>query len=303
MDRIGTDTTGKTDLLTFNEKARDVSTPFVMEEDPFTEWMARHLVAIAGTFHRLGRDGEPEGEEQLFCLTGFVVIFLERWWYVTAGHNFGDVLGEYVDKKQIRINKCSLLDYFAPDAKVRMATPFYYGDEPRFFMDDKALGVDVALMPLRDYYRDHLTANNVVPFERKHWINTESMDFDAYAMIGFPSELSKPLHREGDNGPQIGKEIAATFLIVKKLQAAPDDLEIPGQGWFIGRVSVPFSIKGMSGGPIFGFRKRPDGQSEYRLVAIQSRWFSESQVVLACPVSPFMSAIERTIEKGSNDAK
>lgn len=67
--------------------------------------------------------------------------------------------------------------------------------------------------------------------------------------------------------------------------------------WFIGKVNIPFSLEGMSGGPIYGFEKNKDGKWEYRLVALQSRWFATPQVLYGCPISPVMSVIEDEIKE------
>jgi hypothetical protein len=254
--------------------------------------MSRHLVGMAGTYHQLGEDGQPFGEERIFCFSGFVIDYLDEWCYVTAGHNFGDVLGKYVDKKLIRVNRCSLLDYFGPEAKVHEATPFYYEDEPKFFVDQKDVGVDAALLPLRPYYRLQLEANRITPFYRRHWLTTDRMEFEGYGILGFPTDLSQPLEREGPRGSQIGRAISATLVWVKRLDPVPEHIDLPQGAWFVGKVQSPFSIAGMSGGPIFGFRRTPEGRWEYRVVGIQSGWFKESQIIYGCYFARFMRGVE-----------
>src|SRR4051812_20723984 len=87
-------------------------------EDPATKWMARHLVAMVGTYQPM-KEGKPNGDERIYCFPGFIIESFGVWCYVTAGHNLLDVLDKYVREGWIRINKSSFMDYFGPDAKVK----------------------------------------------------------------------------------------------------------------------------------------------------------------------------------------
>ena len=82
----------------------------VKQKSDFTEWMSRHLVGLAGTYFTLGADGKPIGEERVYCFSGFIIVLYHRWCYVTAGHNLAEVLGEYVEKNWIRINRYYFLN-------------------------------------------------------------------------------------------------------------------------------------------------------------------------------------------------
>ena len=59
------------------------------------------------------------------------------------------------------------------------------------------------------------------------------------------------------------------------------------------------SIVGMSGGPIFGFRRYPNGEQRYWVVALQSWWDPETRTIYGCPVPIFARLVA---EAFANDA-
>ena len=64
--------------------------------------------------------------------------------------------------------------------------------------------------------------------------------------------------------------------------------------------SVPsnevIDLDGMSGGPIFGLYKNEHGKFGVKLVAMQSGWFPKSHIITACPISPFLEAVDQLIK-------
>jgi hypothetical protein len=80
--------------------------------------------------------------------------------------------------------------------------------------------------------------------------------------------------------------------VIEGIQKNPEDAPESTKSnwpWFIGYVPPGQgvdNIKGMSGGPIFGFRIRGD-ELHYRIAAIQSRWWANSRIILGCPVPIF----------------
>ncbi|HLN28158.1 MAG TPA: hypothetical protein VK395_10480 [Gemmataceae bacterium] len=272
---------------------------YVKQQNEFIKWMSRHLVGLSGTYFPLDQEEKAfRTKEQVFCFPGFVLALNGHWHYVTAGHNLLDVLEDYVKKGWIKLTgNFAFLDYFGPDAKVKEKTVFDYDRANKLRIDQKDLGIDFALIPLDDYYKLHLEANGVIPFERKHWIGTNQIEFSFYAMLGFPEDLMEPCSRVVQNREQVGLDVCATLVLIKRLERAPDGIDAPGGDWLIGEVSAPISMKGMSGGPVFGFRQRDNGRWEYRLVAVQSRWFKDHRVIYASAISPVMHAIGGAIQK------
>ena len=56
------------------------------------------------------------------------------------------------------------------------------------------------------------------------------------------------------------------------------------------------SIKGMSGGPVFAFRRTKKGLS-YWLLAVQSTWLRDTKEIAACRIRPLAEEIANIIRK------
>jgi len=57
------------------------------------------------------------------------------------------------------------------------------------------------------------------------------------------------------------------------------------------------NIQGMSGGPIFGLRKRDDGKAIVSLVAIQSSWYKGKKQVFGEYAKPFIESVDRQLKR------
>jgi hypothetical protein len=60
--------------------------------------------------------------------------------------------------------------------------------------------------------------------------------------------------------------------------------------WFTAKIHPECeiqSIEGMSGGPIFGFRKNAQGQFLFHVVALQSRWDENQRIIFGCSLPYF----------------
>jgi len=69
---------------------------------------------------------------------------------------------------------------------------------------------------------------------------------------------------------------------------------VPSDAWFVRQIDLGAEIsdiKGMSGGPIFGFHKHDDGKLTNHVVALQSRWWDQSQIVFGCSTPYFAEAM------------
>lgn len=103
-----------------------------------------------------------------------------------------------------------------------------------------------------------------------------------------PSDLV----RQGD---RFVGTVNPTMVWVDSVTLPPDELPLSTFPWFVGQVkpsAVLPSIVGMSGGPIFGFKKNAAGQMEYWIVAVQSWWRRNQRITFGCPVKVFASIVE-----------
>ena len=91
--------------------------------------------------------------------------------------------------------------------------------------------------------------------------------------------------------------VGLALLAVDPLTAADlGKIDDCSPNMFVGRVAPEAkidTIKGMSGGPIYGFRYDSSGRLLYHAVALQSLWRERSRIVFGCPVPVFA---ERTHE-------
>ena len=85
--------------------------------------------------------------------------------------------------------------------------------------------------------------------------------------------------------------------VIRDKSQLPSSVEIPDTKFpvFIGRINaeISFSIKGMSGGPIFGLVSGEDGDVNCKVVALQSGWYEKSRIILGCPLPVFGQVIGR----------
>lgn len=126
------------------------------------------------------------------------------------------------------------------------------------------------------------------------------MAFSLYKILGFPSHLVQ--YSVTSSGELVGGFQPVMFNIDR---LSPSDVEdVPADIWFVGCIPPEVTIKdikGMSGGPIYGFRKSENGQWFYHVVALQSWWRKESRTVFGCSVPIFAEAVRAVLMGESED--
>jgi hypothetical protein len=266
---------------------------FAQDQD-FLRGIRRHFVGLCGTCVDL--QGPGPRDERVFCCSGFMIEICGVWCFITAGHVFNDIdIG--VRTGQIKLLKCSLADYYAAEATVKEPVPFDYEGAHRITVN--AGGMDLGLIPLRDYYRMNLEANGVRPMTVAVWVSRTPPLFDHYAVLGLPMEELEPLTRTGDRGPQIGCMTTLTLAGVHALPSPPPDRIVSPIPRFAGVLNDGGklgSVKGMSGGPILGVSR--DGAAwHYACVAVQGSWDSGRRMIYGTPVSTIVDAITKILRE------
>lgn len=252
----------------------------------FARFLCRHLVVLCAEYEALV-DGEPHGEPHVSFVSGFVLEVDDIWCFATAGHILQDEreLGDSVRRGRIRVNAWSLVDYFGPQPLVRRPTPFHFDMQATCYLHSPEESIDFALIPLRRIYAQSLEANGIVPVSRRNWTGSDQMEFSSYAMLGVPR-------------PPIGSsEITPTMVRIDRIREIPEGIIPPAPDWLMGTVDVEFDLAGMSGGPILGLYRNPDGHTAYRVIAIQSGWFPRPQVILGCPIPRFMALVDAALAR------
>jgi hypothetical protein len=269
------------------DKLTMTRTPHRVGYEGLVVFLMRHFVALAGTRTDLDERGQPIGEPHFFACSGFVMSFCDTCFLVTAGHVLRSLDG-LLQNNRVHVH-WNLVDYFGPDARVQLPTPFDYEGSRRFYIDDDD-GLDFGLMQLRHLYRVGLEANGVLPVGEENWLRQHNVSPEVYTVVGLPHELSSSHTLRGKSWQQVIGTVQPVMMTVRRLECPPADVQPTTVPWFVGQLpqqlDIP-DIRGMSGGPIFGFGKRADGQWEYWVVALQSWWFRDRRIIFGCSVPEF----------------
>lgn len=184
-----------------------------------------------------------------------------------------------------------MADYYSAAARVKDPFTFVYEGAHKITVDRG--GMDIGLIPLRDYYRLNLEANDVSPLRVARWTTSRPPRFDAYAVLGLPKEELEPRSRMGERGPQIGFMTTLNLVGVRALEKPPPDRIVSPIPRFAGVLQDGGqlgSVKGMSGGPILGVSQR-EGGWEYACVAVQGSWDERRRIIYGTPVSIVVETI------------
>jgi hypothetical protein len=258
----------------------------------FERFMSRHLVALTGQYISFNPDGS-ELHRGVVAFSGFVIEFFDKWFWVTAGHCLKDLEKE-IEAGHLKVWNYSFADHFGLNAPHREVVPITYDAECRFFIDQPSQALDFGLIQLSDLHRKAMEKNGIVAVTRENWKNQPALDFEHYTMLGFPSHLKQEIHHSDGH---VDGFIEPVMIPLDRLRPEEMD-EVPEAAWFIGKipdeVKIP-SIVGMSGGPIYGFRKQPDGQWTYHIVALQSWWYEDKRIAFGCSLPLFAEMLHESI--------
>jgi hypothetical protein len=197
-----------------------------------------------------------------------------------------------LDNDQYEI-KARLADTFGSNRVTDHPIPFILESEKWFFIDDDELGLDFGVIPLDVHYLRLLRANGIVALQEENWIHQENLKFDGYAMLGFPEEFTSEFLSETGDGV-----VSPTIIPVRALNPALTDTSTTQFPRFVGELSPKLSLKtirGMSGGPIFGFCLEP--KPRYWIVALQSSWHAAEHKVYGCSLPVLASLMTKWAEE------
>ena len=183
------------------------------------------------------------------------------------------------------------MDYFGYGAVHKQTVPFRYEPGTGYYITRPEDGLDFGLIMLNRLQVLAFEANHLVAISRKNWERQSELTFDFYKMLGIPVDN---VIRAGDGSDDVCVRpmmIHVNKINIDDLEDAPSDAEAPPtNAWFIGKIPAECTIKGlkgMSGGPIYGFRRDDQGHLTYHVVALQSRWWYKSRTVFGCSVPLF----------------
>jgi hypothetical protein len=271
------------------------------QEDPdHLRFLGRHFVALTC---RIKREGAAD-EGTYFAASGFIISVHQVWFLITAGHIFTEI--EQAKQQGTQFTNWHLDDTFALPKKRSVfvdgprapeTIPFDLDAQAKAFYFDEDEGTDYAFIHVPPYYERLLRANGVTPFEEEHWTVDEGLrPADRVELVGIPADqitelstpglvkktlVALPLHRTDDSDE--------TAKYPHLLHAHVPDISGSGLQGFE-------HIRGMSGGPIIGFWKQPDGSETLRILAIQSRWNRSTKTIIAHPAPAVAEHLKNFLE-------
>lgn len=262
-----------------------MNTPaFKSREPKAIEFFCRHLVALCITF-RLTRS-EAEQQPEFRAYAGTLICIRNSIFFLTAGHIIRE-LEEARESDKVVIQSAVLADTFGWRRICDHPIPFDLKSARLFYIDDDEAALDFGLILLEPCYVRLLAANGVVALEEKNWIYQSTVTFDNYMMLGLPEEFTSSRVSDSGNG-----FVSPAMFSVRRLGSIPGGTPEACHSRFVGKIDRTLalkSVKGMSGGPIFGFSIGP--QIRYWVVALQSSWLPDQRIVFGCPLPVLASLL------------
>lgn len=260
---------------------------------------SQHLVSIGCWDHTAAVVELNDGHPYLYTFSAFVVsISGASWSLMTAGHAIRDM-------EKLVQNGHDLRNWHIDDSPVAMppegfSVPLEWAPEYIGTLYDENRGVDFALIPLNSLQQASLASNGVLP------ITEAQVDFpDGFVrwyVLGLPAAAAKEDYRR--------QVVSKNFLglPVEPLHERPHDWPtveqkdmLYGQLIPVGNPEIDsIDIPGMSGGPVIGLRLDESGQSEWKLIGIQSGWLRSRRIISVCMAWPIFNAVGRLIDDMRN---
>lgn len=267
---------------------------FGSETRPLHDQLFQFLVSLHGHYQPI-IDGVPQ-EPRMFACSGFIVELRGVWFYATSGHHFLSEGVFYEARKgRVKIREMGFVDSFHRTAKNRDPIPFSFDYEKFLGVELREMAADYALVPIRDFYRQAL-AFNVMAINEQGWGRIRLDDFDEFYVVGVPDEM---MDREGAG-------LTPVMYPLKRLEALPDNAEPLEGPWFVGKFapnedgSIP-RMAGMSGGPIFGLKRKSAEKAQAQVVAVQSGAYQRLRTVHGAPLAVFLKFLLAEFDKRAKD--
>lgn len=251
-------------------------------------FFSRHLVAFCVAFKI--RDEGPLAPEKFQANCGFLLEVRERVFFATAGHII-DIWNEGFSRPDIDIKGSWLWGAFSIEAIENPQVSFDFKQYKQILLFDKSRGLDYAAIELPDRCVEQLLANNVgiISDEGLPSVNEQ---FDSFLMLGLPARST---HWDGQCAA-----LSPTIMGLSRADLPSDRKNIEFKE-FVGQLGRdlspdgPNNMEGMSGGLVFGLRRR-GAQQRYWPFAIQSWCRPDEGLAFACPIRNLADHIATIID-------
>lgn len=258
-------------------------------QDDILAFFCEHLVSFCWYEGKADAQGNPITEPPFCMASGFILQVGDDWWLVTAGHVFTDYRKRCKDYDTQAFNP-RLVDLWGAKRASHPAPqiPFDFFDDALnpIVVYDREKGLDYALIRI-PYLQRQALQQTIDPFDRSTWANQGTEPFDRFIVLGSPNELKHQYRWSERDRDVVSSHLEPVAIFVDETDSDAAGIDPTTHPQFIGKLN-PLSdvqnIGGMSGGPILGFRKDSDGRLWYFPVAIQSRWLTQSRIIVGTRV-------------------
>jgi len=288
-----------------------------MNDDAF-QWFAehkaqihthllKHLVGFSWVDSPLPHD-QSQLPQRVLQASGFLARSDGFAFAITAGH----VTKYLLEAAQIgrHVSSFRITDGFQ-DGDCRYPLVYPISELPPIVCHDDAQGYDYGAFGIDTVTLRAFERSGTAPIEESNWSDVVQ-NYDAVVMLGFPSqETFARITRNGESATA-HLQWACPLLLLEHVPEPPPELLKPhtrlvsrivtreGKSKH-GRIYLE-SVKGMSGGPIFGLIRKGN-EIEYHLLAIQSAEANESSLVIGCFAAPFLRALGKHIRDRFEEEK
>src|SRR5260370_8755785 len=108
--------------------------------------MGKHLVCLVASYVQLDNKGQRVGDEKIATFSGFVMSFIDTWFFVTAGHALQEAIDDKLKTGLVKRHHVGFHDSIGAEAKSQIPTLIDYESTPRGYVDDPTLGLDIGMI-------------------------------------------------------------------------------------------------------------------------------------------------------------
>jgi hypothetical protein len=210
---------------------------------------------------------------------------------MTAGHCITAV--KQLKAQGFEIVECNLLDSLGVNPQFHEPIPFNWDDANPFTVEESEAAFDHGILTLSSNLRALVASNGVVPLTEDFWRHGQEV-LETYLLVGVPEQWLTPTG--------IGR-MNITTMIARLEKTERGDFPEVDAPMFYGRLRRDplTNMRGMSGGPIFGFLTSETGVQHYYLVAMQSSKLGGDRDISAMLMEPLAELMD-AMARGSGDA-
>lgn len=245
--------------------------------------VGRHFVSLSCV-----QRPPAKNEERILVFSGFLVEVGGVWFYVTSGHILRDIRAAL--NVGVVFDVWRLDDQTAGNQFRGVALPYAFDIDKWLVMENQEIGLDYAAVPLDWIYRRQLEVGRAIPIGRVAW-GDQLTEHDHWILVGIPSETVA----------YDQETIITGRIVMMPLEHAeePENAGHKAENKFYARLKNVGDIKdieGMSGGPVFAFKKI-EGEWRYKVIGVQSSWYRSTRRIAVCPFSSLGAALEESVNQ------